>query len=42
MEVKTSNQYKVGKTTITSRIGEDFEPDKPIISYNPTTNQSAI
>ena len=34
IEVKTSNQYKIGKTTITSRIGEEFELDKPIV-YNP-------
>ena len=32
IEVKTaSNNYK-GKNTITSWIGEEFEPDKPIIN----------
>ena len=34
IEVKTTNNYKLGKTTINQRIGEDFEPDKPIINYN--------
>ena len=35
IEVKTaSNNYIKGKNTITSRIGEEFEPDKPIINYN--------
>jgi hypothetical protein len=34
-EVKTaSNNYVKGKNTINSRIGEEFEPDKPIINYN--------
>lgn len=33
LEVKTSNGYKLGKTTINSRIGEDFEPDKPIMNH---------
>ena len=31
--VKTSNTYKSNKATINQRIGEDFEPDKPIITY---------
>jgi len=40
MEVKTaSNTYIKGKNTITSRIGEEFEPDKPIITYNPTSQK---
>jgi hypothetical protein len=35
IEVKTaSNNYIKAKNTITSRIGEEFEPDKPIINYN--------
>jgi len=34
IEVKTSNNYKIGKSTINSRIGEDYEPDKPIMVYN--------
>ena len=33
IEVKTSNSYKIGKQTINSRIGEDFEPNKPMINY---------
>jgi len=33
IEVKTTaNSYKLGKNTINSRVGEDFEPDKPIMS----------
>lgn len=32
IEVKTTNNYKIGKQTINQRIGEDFEPDKPIIT----------
>ena len=35
IEVKTSNNYKIGKSTINARIGEDYEPDKPIMVYNP-------
>jgi hypothetical protein len=36
IEVKTaSNTYMKGKNTITSRIGEEFEPDKPIINNYP-------
>ena len=39
IEVKTTkNNYKLGKTTINSRIGEDFEPGKPIMTDN---NQGA-
>ena len=35
IEVKTAGKnYKMGKSTINQRIGEDFEPDKPIINYN--------
>jgi len=34
IEVKTSTNYKMGKSTINSRIGEDYEPDKPIMVYN--------
>jgi len=34
IEVKTSNNYKIGKTTINSRIGEDYEPDKPIMNFS--------
>ena len=36
IEVKTTtkNNYKLGKSTINQRIGEDFEPDKPIIANN--------
>lgn len=36
IEVKTTtkNNYKLGKSTINQRIGEDFEPDKPIITNN--------
>lgn len=35
MEVKTaSNNYIKGKNTINSRIGEEFEQEKPIINYN--------
>ena len=37
--VKTSNNYKSNKTTINQRIGEDFEPDKPIITYNKSVKQ---
>ena len=33
IEVKTSNNYQLGKQTINSRIGEDFEPNKPMINY---------
>lgn len=33
IEVKTTNNYKIGKQTINQRIGEDFEPDKPIIAH---------
>ena len=33
IEVKTSNNYQIGKQTINSRIGEDFEPNKPMINY---------
>jgi hypothetical protein len=34
IEVKTTtaNSYKLGKNTINSRVGEDFEPDKPMMS----------
>ena len=35
IEVKTTaNSYKLGKNTINSRVGEDFEPDKPIMTNN--------
>lgn len=34
IEVKTSSNYKLGKQTINSRIGEDYEPDKPIMNFN--------
>ena len=36
IEVKTTsnNNYKIGKTTINQMIGEDYEPDKPIMNYN--------
>ena len=37
MKYTSSNNYKLGKTTINQRIGEDFEPDKPIITYNAQT-----
>ena len=41
IEVKTSTNYKMGKSTINSRIGEDYEPDKPIMVYNsPQQNQN--
>jgi len=41
IEVKTSsNNYKIGKTTINSRIGEDYEPDKPILNYNQHSNNN--
>ncbi len=33
IEVKTSSSYKIGRQTINARIGEDFEPDKPIVTY---------
>jgi hypothetical protein len=33
IEVKTSNNYALGKQTINSRIGEDYEPDKPMMNY---------
>lgn len=33
IEVKTSSNYKIGRQTINARIGEDFEPDKPIVNY---------
>ena len=33
IEVKTSNNYALGKQTINARIGEDFEPDKPMMNY---------
>ena len=33
IEVKTTNNYKIGKQPINQRIGEDFEPDKPIITH---------
>jgi hypothetical protein len=34
IEVKTSaNSYNIGKNTINARIGEDYEPDKPILNY---------
>ena len=32
VEVKTSNNYQLGRQTINNRIGEDFEPNKPIIT----------
>ena len=32
IEVKTSNNYQIGKQTINSRIGEDYEPDKPMMT----------
>ena len=34
LEVKTTSKtnYKLGKTTIHQKVGEDFEPDKPIMS----------
>ena len=32
IEVKTSNNYNIGKQTINSRIGEDFEPNKPMMN----------
>jgi hypothetical protein len=39
IEVKTAGKnYKMGKSTINQRIGEDFEPDKPIINYNQGNN----
>ena len=41
IEVKTTNNYKLGKTTINQRIGEDFEPDKPIITYNAQVAQQS-
>ena len=31
IEVKTTNNYKIGKQTINQRLGEDFEPEKPIL-----------
>lgn len=35
IEVKTaSNNYKKAKNTISTRIGEEFEADKPIVNYN--------
>lgn len=35
IEIKTApNNYKQAKNTINSRIGEDFEPDKPIQNYS--------
>ena len=37
--VKTSNIYKSNKATINQRIGEDFEPDKPIITFNKSVKQ---
>ena len=33
IEVKTSNNYQIGKQTINSRMGEDFEPNKPMVNY---------
>jgi hypothetical protein len=34
IEVKTSsNNYKMGKQTINSRMGEDNEPSKPILNH---------
>jgi hypothetical protein len=46
IEVKTSNNYQIGKQTINSRIGEDFEPNKPMMNYsnnadNVTASQNA-
>ena len=40
LEVKTTSKtnYKLGKTTIHQKVGEDFEPDKPIMS-GPSFNQ---
>ena len=44
IEVKTSNNYKMGKQTINARIGEDFEPEKPIVNYqqNQESNPNRI
>ena len=34
IEVKTTpNNYKIGKNTINSRIGDDFDPEKPMINF---------
>ena len=33
IEVKTTNNYKIGKQTINSRIGEDYDPNKPIVNF---------
>lgn len=33
IEVKTTNNYKIGKQTINSRIGEDYDPNKPMVNY---------
>lgn len=33
IEVKTSNNFKLGKQTINSRLGEDYDPNKPIVNY---------
>jgi hypothetical protein len=31
---KTNNYHQLGKSTLNQRLGEDYEPDKPIISFN--------
>jgi len=34
IEVKTApNNYKIGKNTINSRIGEDYDPEKPMVNF---------
>lgn len=42
IEVKTTNNYKIGKQTINQRIGEDFEPDKPIIKTTQASHDQSI
>jgi hypothetical protein len=43
MEVKTSDNYKIGKQTINKRIGEDFFANKPIMNYTYNDdNQNSI
>ena len=35
IEVKTaSNNYKKSKNTISTRLGEEYEADKPIMNYS--------
>lgn len=33
IEVKTSSNYKIAKTTINQRVGDDYEGSKPIVNF---------